>query len=519
MGRDTNIRGYRGLDGEKGMKGLTGEKGTRGAVGADGSDGAKGAKGEQGEAGLDGSKGPVGPIGVSGTAGAPGADGVQGVSGVQGPNGAAGPKGNQGQTGLMGVRGSQGVGGVIGETGPTGFKGAQGATGASGIRGPAGLVGETGLVGQTGPTGPSGVVGQTGATGLTGPKGVQGATGPTGVTGATGIKGLKGEVGATGLEGVQGVKGVIGATGLDGETGPSGAIGEMGIQGDKGPTGTVGGRGARGADGAPGVKGENGDTGDDKLTCDAITYHYLFRNSMYIRNYSANATSGNWNEYLPLGRKNYTVQVFDNSTNSATTIQSHIDTPKCTTYCGRVIFAGYGMMSPSAVGALPLTIRTLDAKPPTISGAEMINAFYWLLPHVNTPLGSDIVTNSLAITFRCSPPQLVVGWVTTFTPRSSQQINNLSNRCIAYVRIDFEGRVHAYTLGTCNPVFSAGSFDFFSHLDFNGLSYVTQPTIGRFVSGLPFANDRVAVYNPDFYIANFLSIQDNFTPPNNYSSF
>ena len=518
MGRSTGLQGSRGSDGDKGENGLMGENGLPGEAGVNGIDGTKGEQGQKGEEGIKGVKGAVGFDGETGPQGEQGVTGAQGVSGVQGPSGAQGAKGEQGATGLMGLMGVQGVEGVIGETGPIGYKGEKGIVGATGADGEKGYKGISGPRGEIGTTGPSGVVGQTGATGLTGLKGLRGATGPTGVTGATGATGFQGTQGATGIQGVQGVKGVIGATGPTGLTGPSGAIGVMGIEGDKGPRGDLGQTGARGAAGAPGVKGENGDPGDDKLTCNSVTHHYLFRNSMYIRNYSANATSGNWNEYLPLGRKNYTVEVFDNSTNSMVSVDGYIDTPKCSVYCGRIIFAGYGMMSPSAVGNIDFDIRTLNVRPPIANGNAMINTFYWILPNLNVPLGPDIVTNSLGRRFSCEPPTLVVGWVTTFTPRSSQQINNLSNRCLAYVRIDFEGRVHAYTLGTCNPVFAAGSFDFFSHLDFNGLSY-SEPTVKRFITGLPFANDGVAVYNPDFYIANFLSIQDDFTPPNSFSSF
>jgi len=155
-------------------------------------------------------------------------------------------------------------------------------------------------------------------------------------------------------------------------------------------------------------------------------------------------------------------------------------------------------------------VNDLNSADPT-----KVNHYYWVLPSTLQPEltgpQSNPITAFQARVWDCTPPPYAVGWVTTFIPRSSADQTNLNNRCLAYIRVDFEGRVQAYRVGACNPTFSSGSFDYFSHLNFNGFSYTygvknanTQDNIIEVqvdISAIP-------VYNPYFYTSKLVDLID-----------
>jgi len=484
MGPDTNIKGQKGEPGAAGTPGQNGSPGSTGVRGSDGPKGDQGQKGEPGTNGVNGATGPQGAKGEKGNVGATGAVGATGPKGNTGPTGPTGATGSSGATGATGANGEKGQKGEPGSTGATGATGATGPTGPTGATGPVGApgaTGPTGATGATGPTGPTGQKGQKGEIGLTGATGATGATGSSGPQGATGPTGQKGEVGptgATGATGPAGPTGPTGATGGIGPTGPTGAPGEKGQKGLKGVSGLPG------PDGPPGVQGLQGADGSPATNCPSRGYFYLYRNPKYITNFAQNSPSTRRDVILSFGRTMVNFTVIDQGVQIS--LLKFIDSPMCTQFCDRIFFYGLGFYNPLDYDDNLKDDATLNLKGSLdldVTGSST-NSWYWMLPSV--PQGNDPefnqeqtakINSQNSRLWRCARPLSFVGFVTTFIPRARGDVNNLSNRCLAYVRVDFQGRVHAYTLGACNPTFAAGEFDFFTHLDFNGLNYVSIPSI------------------------------------------
>ena len=509
-GKDTFIRGRTGQKGEKGVAGEQGPSGIAGSTGAsglNGLDGLKGTKGIPGINGAEGLRGPQGATGPSGLMGDIGATGETGPTGCVGQNGAPGAAG---QPGPQGATGPQGETGPTGPTGAMGVNGTSGVNGENGLQGATGPSGATGINGVTGLTGPIGETGITGATGVTGDIGLSGVIGDIGAVGVTGPSGLTGNVGATGLQGPTGEIGATGATGAQGITGPVGVTGATGPKGEKGLVGPKGNSGPSGIAGNMGQTGPKGVKGPGGLGCVPLTYYLLYRNPKYINNYNQNTGGGSQTDYLFTGKKNVTVLLEKPETFN---ILNVVNGPMCTEYCDRVIFSGYAhwnlnfanFNNPAEARTLDLRYSERSATPFQSGISAYINDYYWILPSIGTnytsnqPSKTDPFANR---NFQCRPPKLVVGFVTSFIARSSLDTNNLNNRCLAYVRIDWEGRVHAFRIGVCNPTYNnGGSFNFFSHLDFHGLNYVRN-----LKSSQPSFDTNLSIINLDKYQISFPNV-------------
>merc|ERR1712232_1336643 len=377
------------------------------------------------------------------------------------------------------------MGGEKGDDQPMAAKGEKGGTGEKGEKG---KVGEPGDIGLPGPAGQKGLPATTADPAEKGEPGTIGGAGPAG---ATGIDGERGEKGATGP---------AGATGPDGPPGPQGP------QGEKGNTGF---KGADGPSGPPGAS-QIGPTGPPStLVCGTSEFTFLYRNPDYINGFNPNI-AGDLNDNILFGFFDVTVDTSSpRSGNVADTdngqVTMRLPSPSCYEECRRVYFYGYGFWNPATVSGTAASTLGLTT--------NNNNDYYWLLPNVastgvpltgnpspdNRQTKENVQDNDRR--FSCTRPGYTVGWTTSFIPRSTADPTNTNNKCLAYVRVDIQGRVHAYRIGPCNPTF-AGSFDYFTHLDFTGLSYAIldfTPSSGNVL-------DQDETENPLFYTYFFKAI-------------
>merc|ERR1712232_372028 len=340
----------------------------------------------------------------------------------------------------MGLSGAIGAAGPKGEQGDQGIQGDQGELGTPGMNGVPGDQGEKGEPGEQGEQGPKGQKGEPGPVGPTGVQGAQCQQGPKGFKGDTGPAGPTGNAGPTGPQGEKGIRGDTGATGEVGPPGPSGT-------GTPGPSGAT--------------------------ECIAEEWYFLFRNPIYEVQLFREAQSVTFGAVSP--------QSAAIGSTGNTPFTRDLYTPICSVTCETVFFEGMGYWNPfEADGS---DAATLNLAP----NEDENNHYYWILPNrpqsgdptlTGNPTPDNRVAKENRLNnrdFVCPGPLYTVGWTTTFIPRSTGDLGNTNNRCTAYIRIDIQGRVHAYRIGVCNPTL-AGTFNFFSHLDFTGLSYhVTAP--------------------------------------------
>merc|ERR1712232_396064 len=368
------------------------------------------------------------------------------------------------------LAGPKGEKGDVGPAGPKGMLGIPGPQGPAGEQGIKGIVGIKGLPGVPGVQGPTGINGEKGEPGPDGEKGQRGATGPAGSIGIIGIKGEKGDVGEQGPVGPTGLQGPKGITGISGDVGDTGPVGAEGPPGPTGPPGEKGSMGSRGSRGPPGPTGpaNQGPPGPPGPTdCISETWAFLFRNPIYRPQLFREQQSVTFAAVSPSGAA-------IGSTGN-TNFVKNLNTPMCSVVCGTVFFEGMGYWDPNEADGSDAA--TLNLAP----NEDENNHYYWILPNIQRN-GIDLtglpvpdnkdqkMARQADRRYICPRPLYTVGWLTSFIPRSTGDIGNTNNRCTAYIRVDIQGRVHAYRVGVCNPTL-AGTFNFFSHLDFTGLSY------------------------------------------------